>query len=145
MSWLTRAAGRSRAAAPRVVGASVARGLVAVAVLSGCAFSAGGVPRDDIEVRVSDPQGNVAGPMCTTLPVLWGAQVHEELPVADALVVRVLATSRWVELSISGDDLPAEELHDISLEELRSDEIDDIPIATPGGDYMLTIQAGCSG
>ncbi len=45
----------------------------------------------------------------------------------------------------TGDDVPSAELHDISLDELRSDEIADIQIATPGGDYTVTIQAGCSG
>jgi hypothetical protein len=125
--------------------AILAQGVVAGALLSGCAFSAGSVARDDIEVRVSNAQGDIAGPMCTELPVLWGAQVEDELPVADALVVRVVATSRLVELSITGDDVPSAELHDISLDELRSNEIADIQIATPGGDYTVTIQAGCSG
>jgi hypothetical protein len=115
------------------------------ALLWGCAFSAGSVPRDDIEVRVSNAQGDIAGPMCTQLPVLWGAQVEAELPVADTLVVHVLATSRVVELSITGDDVPTAELHDIGLDELRSNEIADIQIATPDGDYTVTIQAGCSG
>jgi hypothetical protein len=137
-------AGLPRAAA-RAVAAIVAHGFIPGAVLSGCAFSAGSVARDNIEVQVSDPQGIVAGPMCTELPVLWGAQVERELPVADALVVRVVATSRVVELSITGDDVPSAELHDISLDELRSDQIADIQIATPAGDYTVTIQAGCSG
>src|SRR5688572_22912434 len=105
--------------APRGVAASIAHGFIATATLSGCAFSAGSVARDDIEVEVSDPQGNVAGSMCTELPVLWGAQVESELPVDDALVVRVVATSRLVELSITGNDVLSAELHDISLDDLR--------------------------
>lgn len=119
--------------------------VIGAALLWGCAFSAGGVPRDHIEVSVRDAQGDVAAPLCTELPVLWGAYVENELAVAGALVVRVIASSRVVELTITGDELPTDELRSISLTELRRDDIQDIPIVTPGGAYTVTIRAGCSG
>lgn len=123
----------------------VCRSVIGAALLWGCDFSAGGVRRDDIEVHVRDARGDVTLPMCTELPVLWGAHVEDELAVAGGLVVRVIASSRVVELTITGDDLSMDELRSISLDELRRDEIPDIPIVTPGGAYTITIQAGCSG
>jgi hypothetical protein len=118
--------------------------LLAGALPLGCT-SAGGMPRDDVQVRVIDEDGNIIGPMCTELPVLWGARVEEELPVADVFVVRVLATSRAVELSIAGEGLSTEQLYDISLDELRDDGVQDIPISTAADAYTVVIQSGCSG
>jgi hypothetical protein len=122
---------------------TLVRCLVAALPL-GCT-SAGGVSRDDVQVRVIDAQGNITGPMCTELPVLWGARVEEELAVADVFVVRVLATSQTVELTIRGEGLSTEQLYDISLDELRGDRVDDISISTAARDYTITIQSGCSG
>lgn len=118
--------------------------LLAGALPLGCT-SAGGVPRDYVQVRVIDAQGNVTGPLCTELPVLWGARVEEELAVADVVVVRVLATSREVALVISGEGLSADQLHDIDLGELRDDEVEDIPLVTAARDYTIRIQPDCSG
>jgi len=123
---------------------SVVACVMAGALALGCT-SAGGVARDDVQVRVIDAQGNITGPMCTELPVLWGAQVEEELAVADVFVVRVVATSRGVELSITGEGLSTEQLYEISLDELRDDGVDDIPISTPARAYTVTVQSGCSG
>lgn len=144
MRWSVQTAALRRAAVLQVTTASVVGCLMAGALLLGCT-SAGGVSRDVVQVRVIDAQGNITGPMCTELPVLWGARVEDELAVADVFIVRVLATSRSVELSITGEGLATDQLHEISVDELRDDAVQDIPIATSADAYTMTIQPGCSG
>lgn len=137
-------AGLWGAAAFQITSASVVGCLMAGAPALGCT-SAGGVQRDYVQVRVIDAQGNITGPTCTELPVLWGARVEDELAVADVLIVRVLATARAVELTITGEGLFADQIHDISLDDLRNDEVQDIPITTSADAHTIRIQLGCSG
>jgi hypothetical protein len=144
MRWPVHRAASRRASAFRITWAKIVGWLMAGALPLGCT-SAGGVQRDYVQVRVIDAQGNITGPMCTGLPVLWGARVEDELAVADAFAVRVLATPRSVELTITGEGLSTEQFHDIDLAELRGDAVEDIPITTSEDAYIVMIQPGCSG